>query len=502
MSPRARNIAWRSAVAIFLGMALWPIWAARFPPMQDYPQYLLHAHMLEHQGDPAFDYDRYFDFHQRPLYAAVYLTTLFFSKVVAIEVAGKLSLSIYPLLVGLVVYRLGRRIGAKQAPWGALLFFPLAFNQQYYLGNLNFLLALPLLVLALLDLEDLMASPPGAWPWIRQFLWQAALLVAHPLGFFAYVGLAAVGAAMIRRRTGASARRPLVALGVALLLFAASWLGNTGEPPADLPFDPRFGWVSPWMTLEFFSFLFTGMQAWARADTWTLVLWGAVLATILASLVAARGDSGLSDRRAVYGVYLGLALLAMMVLPFRKGEYSYINVRVSAIAYFLIALLVAQIRFKGWLAACLVAVVGLCTLDSLAKQARISAAMEEVLPIVERIPPRSRILPLLFDRGSEELDRTWFDPHVNDYDYYHVLVGGGYNPYLIRSSIHPVDVKPGQQRPAPPGFDPGRFAWKTHGADYQYFLTRGAPKGVAEYLLPNCDLVATSGPWVLFERKR
>jgi hypothetical protein len=91
---------------------------------------------------------------------------------------------------------------------------------------------------------------------------------------------------------------------------------------------------------------------------------------------------------------------------------------------------------------------------------------------------------------------------VNDYDYYHVLVGGGYNPYLIRSSIHPVDVKPGQQRPAPPGFDPGRFAWKSHGADYQYFLTRGAPKGVAEYLLPNCDLVATSGPWVLFERKR
>jgi hypothetical protein len=500
MKERNPKLMWGITVGFFLCLALWPLWSVRFPPLQDYPEQLFHSQILSAHGNPAFDYDRYYEAHLRPVYAGFYLATWFFAKFAPIEIAGKLALSLYPILIAAVVIRLGRRLGKGVAPWGALLFFPFAFNQQYFLGNVNYMLSLPILVLTLFDFEDLLGGELRAWTLVRHSLGQCVLFLTHPLSFLVYVSMAVVGAIRDRRRARKVWAKLAAVLGVAFLLFVAYWVENQSTPAPEVPADPRVGWLSPLSTFKFFALMFNGMHGSTGAEVLTSILWGGIGAVVLGAMRVERTTRWILDVPRGHLTWLAMAILGIVFLPYQIGSFSYINVRIASVFYFLIALVVSQVRFRGWLACGLVGLVSLCTLDSVAKQARISAESREILPIVLQIPPQSRILPLAFDCRSPELDRIWFAPHLHDHAYYHILVGGGFNPYLIRSSIHPVHYKEGQERPSPGEFAPEHFSWRLHAADYQYFLIRGAPEGVAERMSEPCKEISVSGKWMLFQR--
>ena len=318
MEKKTRNLAWLVALEAFLCLALWPIWSERFPPMQDYPQHLLQAQMLRVHDRPGFDYNRNFVFHLRPTYAAFTLATLFFSTVAPIEVAGKLALSLYPVLIAVVVFRLGRRFGGRGAPWGALLFFPTAFNQQYFLGNTNYLLSLPLLVLALMDFEDLLAGPLSAWPALRQLLWQAVLFIAHPFTFLAYVCLALVAAFAARDKKEGLRGKLLLVMAGALLLFAAAWIDSVAASVPKAAAGAEMQWSPLKLTLTFFALMFNGMQ-WSRgAQPVPLVLWGGAFAIVLAAAISRWKECGEALRRRA--VLLVPVIIAMCVLPSHAGR--------------------------------------------------------------------------------------------------------------------------------------------------------------------------------------
>ena len=542
MEKKSRNFVWLAVLEAFLCLALWPIWSERFPPMQDYPQHLLQAQMLRVHDHSAFDYNQNFEFHLRPYYAAFTLATLLFSTVAPIEVAGKLALSLYPVLVAVVVFRLGRRCGGRGAPWGALLFFPMAFNQQYFLGNTNYLLSLPLLILALMDFEDLLAGPLRAWPVLRHFLWQATLFIAHPFTFMAYVCLALVAAFAARdkkeyghvqhggtenaekhgKKAGnlESRKNPSVLLSAlrvsvlrkgltgkvllmvagAFLLFAASWIEGVAASVPKVSAGGEIQWSPLKLTWAFFALMFNGMQ-WSRgAQPIPLVLWAGVFAIVLGAIIACRKERGAFPRRRA--VMLIPVIIAFFVLPSSVGTFTFINLRVAAIVYFLLALTAADLEFRGWWRHALVLLLALTMADSIVRQARISAEVSEIVPVVERIPANSRILPLVFEASSAELEPGFFDAHLHDHDYYHILVGGGFNPYFFPAPVLPVHYRKGAERPAPGEYDPWGFSWKEHSSDYQYFLARGAPESFKSYIARRCDEVAASGEWTLYERRR
>jgi hypothetical protein len=490
---------WRITLGAFLCLALWPLWSARFPPMQDYPQHLAQAQMLAERNNPAFDYHSYFEFHLRPVYATFYLAMLFFSRFVPAEAAGKLALSLYPVLVAVVVARLSRRGAKGVASWGALLFFPVAFNQQYFMGNVNYILSLPLLILALLDYEDLLRSPRGAWPITRQCLWQVALAVTHPFSFLAYVSLAALTTILARRHTGEFWRKVLAPMGLAVILLLGCCFESLVKSSPEAAVPDGMDWISPKAALQFAGLMFTGMQWSGGIHAATLVLWGLMAAVVLGATAAQWREPG--SFSLLRGLFVAAACLGFLVLPCRIGAYTGINLRLAPLLYFLIALLVAQVRFRGGWQYAFVAVAGLCMVASVARQARLSAEIEEIVPILQKIPVNSRILPLVFDRASLELDSYWFDPHLHDHNYYHVLRGGGFSPYLPAAQLNPVRYRPEQKRPAPGEYSPQEFIWEAHSADYQYFLVRGAPEGFAQYVAPACNLVLASGKWTLFERR-
>ena len=488
-------------MAVFLALALWPLWSARFPPMQDYPAHLAYVQALREHGRPGSDFDRYFEFRFHPVYATFYVVTIALAEIVPIEIAGKLALSLDPLLVALVVARLGRRAGGGTMPWGALLFFPLAFNPAYFFGNVAFLFSLPMLVLALLDLDEYLAADLDARTLLAQLLWQVALVITHPMTFLAYLALAIAGAIARWKETPFAPRKLGILLAIGLALLGAAALAERGTQLADAASFTGISWASPALTLTFFAYMFDGMQAPDSAELATVAAWTGVLAVLVASCVVAWRERAFAGRQRVLALYVGLALLAMFALPFQFGAYAFLNVRIACIVYFLLALGAARLPVRAPLAACLTGLAAVCMIASIAKQARLSAETREIVPVIGAIPPHARVLPLTFDSGSPELDRSWFTPHKHECGYYHAWTGGGFDPYLIGSPVDPMRPRPGEWRPAPPIFRPDAFRWELHGADYEYVLTRGTAPGAREYLRLHADEIAAHGAWTLYKRR-
>ena len=499
-APKAFTLWWVAVVAFTL-ICLWPIWSTRFPPLQDYPQHLLQAQLLASTWGEPSEYVRNFEIRLEPTNATFYVVTALLSKLVSIEISGKLAISLYVALVAYLVVKLRGCASGDGPPWGALLLFPLMFNQQYFLGNMNYCYALPLVVLALLDYEELAAQPLTAWRCARQALWQLALFVTHVFAFLAFFLLAVVMSISYRRHAVHIRRTAVaVAVGVVLLCIGIVTVGPTTiVPPAtDNPL-PAWNWKPVTESLGFGLYMFTGMRWHDGVDAAAVLSW-ILLAACVATAAFGRSAGtapGPCSRR--FLALFCVAAAAALVLPFSASEYTFINFRMASLAYFLLAVVVAGVRFQGGQIAMFVGLIAVVLAQSVTKQIRISHEIAEIVPIIEKMPPNATILPLIFERTSPELDPVYFDPHLKVHNYYHVLVHGGLSPYF---STSPMRLKNSVRPPAPNEYVPNLFNWGKHGMAYDYFLARGMPADFAVYLAERAELRAESGPWQLYARKQ
>ncbi len=478
-------------------VCLLPLWTARFPALQDYPQRLLHAHMVATRHDAGVDYDRDFEIRLVPgPYVAFFGLTAAASRVLPTETAGKLALCVYFLLVALAVVRLDAETPGDDPPWGALLLFPLAHHPQYYLGAINYCYALPLLLLALLEQARLLrgVAAPRALAWWA--VWLIALFLCHPFGMLLFVVLGGLQSIVAWRRREQLARGlATTAVGAALFL---GWFLTAGNPAGGAPL-----WIGGVRSVvEYAACSFTGMKALRGIEWPPVLLWLGVVALGVAGWRAGDGERRRLRRWAT--VPLVASVVGALVLPFSKGEFTYVNFRMVPVAWLFLGGVAATLTLRGrpWKILWVGLILAL-TMLSVAKQRRISAEVHEIMPLVEAIPPGARILPLVFDNDSPELDARFFDPHLHDHAYVHLLRGGGYNPYFWRSEMMPVHLRPEVQAAAPgPGeYDPWAFRWEQHAADFQFFLVRGQPAGFGAYLDPYAELVVESGPWLLYRRR-
>ena len=500
-APKAVALWWTAVVAFTL-ISLWPIWSTRFPPMQDYPQHLLQAKLLASAYGSPSEYTRNFEIRLQPTYATFYVVTALLSRLTSIETAGKLAISLYVVLVAFLVVKLQGRASGIVPCWGALLLFPFMFNQQYFLGNMNYCYALPLVVLALLDFEELAAQPLTALRCARHALWQLALFVTHAFAFLAFFMLVVVMVISFRH-DAARIRRTAIAivLGAVLLYAGIVMVGpSTIVPPtADHP-PPAWNWKPVTESLGFCLYMFTGMRWHDGVDMTVVLLWILLAACVgvAASSMSEGNAPGQRTRR--YLALFCVAAAAALALPFSVSEYSFINFRIASLAYFLLAVVVADVRLQRGQTVLFVGLIAAILMQSVAKQIRISHEIAEIAPIIEKIPPNATILPLVFERTSPDLDPVYFDPHLKAHNYYHVLVGGGFNPYFWSPPM-PMRLKDNLRPPAPNEYYPGLFNWDKHGIAYGYFLVRGMPMDFAMYLAERAELRAVSGQWQLYARK-
>lgn len=488
-----------SAVVLLAALSLWPIWSVRFLPMQDYPQHLFIAYAAATFDDPGLAWDRFYE--ATPAlgpYTLAYLIVRAFALLFEIETAGKLLVSLVVLLTALVVVRESARHDGGPSPWGLLLFFPFVFSQVYYLGFQGYLLSLPLLFLALRDLEVFTARPLTAVSAARHLAHQALLFLAHPYSVLVYLGLAGAALSFAPRRRDALLRAvaaPMV-LGLVFLVWYLA-----APSPADLAqgADPGLRWW-PFVegTLAFASLMFTGMRLSAGVSWPESLLWLSVAVLFLASAVVQRKRFGLPRKTAVF---LGLTLVLLAALPFWFAYYSYFNLRLAPVAYGLLALVLGQVplpRIGG--ALCVAALAGLLLLTGRTHE-RLSEETATILPVLAKMERGATVLPLYFDTRSRALDPRFFHQfHAHDHHYYHLLVGGGASPTLFPNAMLPVQYRAGPRLPQ--AGDPGRFRWDSFAPYYRYVLARGAPPAVVARLESTIGPAVRSGPWALMENPR
>ncbi|HET9930129.1 MAG TPA: hypothetical protein VFQ35_05570, partial [Polyangiaceae bacterium] len=139
-----RRLVFELAFALAALSLAWPLFVARYVPIQDLPQHAAAVRVLHDYRSPAFGFERWFEIHWAStqyvaVYFAAHLLAYLFEPVIATKLVLAASLVALP-------YALRALLQALRKPASyALLVVPLVYNTQLVLGFLNFVFGLPLM---------------------------------------------------------------------------------------------------------------------------------------------------------------------------------------------------------------------------------------------------------------------------------------------------------------------------------------------------------------------
>lgn len=465
--------------------------------MQDYPQHLFIAHVLSTFDSPEFDWQQNYELNRSwGAYTLTYGLLRFFSALTNIETAGKLLTSSYVLLMSVVILRAARYQSEAQTPWALLLIFPFIFNQTYFLGFQSYLLSIPLLFLALMDL----GRPLSRRRTFPTVVYQVGLLVllflSHPFSVLTYMILGLV-LALFHYPNRAMFKKTIAPLVLVAGAFVVWYVASSTQVNA-----AQYEWELSWWSADdlaaFYFIMFSGMRWFNGINFFALTLWASIFGLLL--FFAMRNWNHL-EVSAPLVVFLGLTLLGYVTLPYWIGYYAFFNLRLAPVTYVLLAWIFATVRLPysaGHICAALAA--GLVAV-SIHLHAKLSAETEQLLPILAKMEKNSAVLPILLDSRTTVLDSEIFlELHANDHYYYHVLVGGGVNPLPFPNPMLPIHLRQDRRWPTPKALEQYQpQIWQELISKYRYVLLRADASQSLQQLLQFTTVVARSGPWTLLE---
>ncbi|HKN85672.1 MAG TPA: hypothetical protein VJV04_02310, partial [Nitrospiraceae bacterium] len=150
---------------LFVSISLIPIWTVHTPPLVDYPNHMARMHILVHARESPV-LQQYYEVRWAVLpNLAMDVVIPSLTKVVPLEVAGKLFLSLIFVLLSVGVLALHRALHGEYSAWPILCVFFL-YNNVFRLGFLNYLFGVGLALLVL-----------AAWVVCRHRSWKVAIPV-------------------------------------------------------------------------------------------------------------------------------------------------------------------------------------------------------------------------------------------------------------------------------------------------------------------------------------
>lgn len=458
-------------LAVLTVFSLAVVWGLAFPPLQDYPMILFVGFASATFEDPSYNWPVFFHLENGfGSYTFVFWFLRVLAPVFGIEAAGRLFLSLYVCAVACFAVLEARR--KDSVPWPLLLFLPFAFNQTYIIGLMGYFVSIPFLLFALRHLESVAEGPLTPRRLLSHCFFQGLVFLAHPFTSLLYAGFSAVGC--VFRRGMPLLRSALPVGGFTVFFIVWHLVSDSGGTE----FSPRWWGFSA--TCGFFLLMFTGMKINGGADWISVALWFCIFAFLSYAAFRMRGRINVPRSDAAL---LAAAVLGFFALPFSPGEpYTYFNIRVVAVVYFLGAVVLSNIpmcRAAGRVFGIMVAAV---LVWQGVLHSRLSDEIAEARPVILEMRKNSVVLPMVKDGRSSHIDPLYFYQfHDHVPEYYHFLVGGGAHSNLIAHPAFPIKYR----RP------PETF-------EFRYVLARGESfAGVAS--LGPFRKVARSGPWSLFE---
>lgn len=484
-------------VLILTILSIYPIWAFRFLPMQDYPQHLFLAQIIATYDNPAYNWKEFYtvNLSLKP-YMLWYLAMKPLSLIWGVETAGKLLFSLYILLISTLTILTKRLSPPSTQPWGALLMFPFTFNQIYYMGFANYLLSIPIIMITVLDLEELSRKQLSRNRYLFHIFLLFLLYLNHPYSVLVYVGLALTTALTCFGKWKSILRliTPTLMISSVFLIW---YFTSHGPSSAPKPYEWHITWLPAQYSIVYYIIMFTGMRCSIGIDWLSTTAW---LIIFFISLAAWQRYENRYKQLIIPIAMYCATVIGFLVLPCWYGYYSYFNLRLAPVSYFLLALLLCRlsIPIKSGIIIfllCIMIVVG-----SIKTQGNIDTQTNQFSKLFKKAEKNSTILPISFNSESYVIEPIFFYQfHSHEISYYHLLKGGGANPALFKSSMLPVQYKQGVYLPYPD--KPNEFNWIKHGRYYRYILLRHAPPEFTDQLRLNAELIEKSGPWELYRNK-
>jgi hypothetical protein len=468
-----------------LGLAA--IWYPRFPAMQDYPQSLFMAHVISSFTDTGLNWSANYTTNQHiGPYSLFFMVVSLLAKVVPIEAAGKIFISLAVCLTTVCIYAWNRSYAGDHPAWSLLLILPLLFSQVYYMGFVNYLISIPLLCLGLLVHEKLVKQGGSPGTIISYLALLILLFLSHPYTILVFIVLSLV----IGLFSSATKKQFVIGLvgPMFLVMLFTLWYVNTfGISPTQRQGTFNIGWLPARDVVAYFFLPFVGMRITSNPNIVILLAWSTIA---LLFLFAGLKQKSLPWYRWPLLVMLLLSIAGYAILPFWLGDYSYFNLRMSIVCYFLLALTLGGIQLGKWSGYLFVLLACLLMLMTVRTHVALSAETEELLPLFGHMNKNAVVYSLTLDATPDEIDKRYFYQfHEHDHFYYHVLVGGGAASTLFNSKMNQIQLKEGLAMPDV--FTEPQF--------YQYILVRGQLPH-EQWFARTHTLIARSAAWQLYER--
>lgn len=481
-----------------------PIWLTEYPPIQDWPQHLAAVRVLHSYSDPQFGFSEFFRLAPTD---TQYLTVYYLASVLAYPIgivsALKLVASISIAALPLTMFGFCRSLGRSGS--SAMLALPLAYNAHAILGFLNFVAALPLMMLALT-----LAARQRAAPHRRRLLMLSAVLT---LCFYTHVvpfALALAGSALIIGGASAISRRrllPLVGIGVVTMTWflftpaggavqAALGLGSAQgrHRPVFASVRENLQQMPLWLT-----------DVWRGGwDRVALQVWCLLAATwiVAGMLRGSESDAAAPAPVPAYRLIVlpTLCLVAYFTLP---ASYSWIwpiNTRFLLLTMLLSIPLIRDAASAVRHALALAA--GALTVVTFVYICRAFVAYNDEMGNLhaasDQIPPRSKVAGLIWSRTSRVVE---FAPFLHSVAYHQVERGGAVmftfadfpqSPFHFRDDNRPPRVRPRWE------WTPERVSPDADLEWYDWILGRGGPRNLRN--ASGFSLVYDRPPWRVWKR--
>lgn len=473
MSPPVFWSRFREALFLVLCVcATAPAWIVRHPPLQDLPTHLAILRVVHSYSDPLYGFRTDFQlnlFHTQ--YILYYLLGSMLAYVLGVMKANVALMCLY--LGGTVLAMRDLLKVLRKDERLAIFTLPLLVNVMFMFGFLPFLLGIPVCLLALSNAIRHIERPTRKTAIVLGVI-AVALFLLHlfPFALFAigFIALFPWTRPSAWIRTGL----PVVpAALLALLWMATSETGHNSlrtlsSPGAGVaPFDAAIQAIPQWSFNIF------------RDPTDEAYFVLAVFVALLGAALA-QGDH---DRSKPISRAYALLPIACAVLYFTTGEYVG-EVWLFAQRFPVLALItgVPLLRMptggRGLLVTVSAAAVGLGAIANVCKHF-VQFEREEVGDFdeaIDQIAPASRVVGLIYDKGSAVVNLAPFLHYVS---YYQAEKGGVVQFSNANIKYSPFHFKPDR---LPPQGQPARLRWEwTPEAVrieelfpyYDYVLTRG-----------------------------
>jgi hypothetical protein len=413
LKSSSRNLLLRAAaLTVTAGALLLPVWSVPYPPLLDYPNQLARTFILSHLHDPAYHFADWYRADWGPFpYLGMDLTLVSLQRVLPVEVAGKVFLSLCLLAVPLSVWWLVRTANPGQgglALWGLLLSYNLFFLE----GFVNYQLGLAVCLLTI-TLWIRYLDRPGLRRWLLVVAAATATYFAHLMAFI-FAGFVIFVYTLVEKRRLRDQLMAGIPFVPGVLMYVVTGIIHGRHYLGELYFRD---WPEKF---------FDGLAAYRHGYSPTLdsvVLW----VTLVAVIVAFFRNPEFRLRRS-WTIVLLACLALYGVLPDEVGGNWEIDTRVIPVG-FVMLLLVASVgrrqqRILGAIALLLfVARLVDVTRNFSAKQPELAS----LAAAVRSIPRDATVLPLINEHNDEDALQR---PYVHFWAY-SIVERGAHAPYLF-----------------------------------------------------------------------